>query len=67
MAEIVDIVSGGFIGIDHRASGTATVYSQDGRYVLRFEDDTDIQNGPDLYVWMLPSDSYEGGVPRRVP
>lgn len=63
VAEIVDIVSGAFIGINHRASGTATIYSQDGRYVLRFEDDTDIQNGPDLYVWMLPSDSYEGGIP----
>ena len=63
VAEIVQIVSGAFIGIDHRASGTATVYSQDGRYMLRFEEDTDIQNGPDLYVWMLPSDSYEGGIP----
>ena len=31
--------------------------------MLRFEDDTDIQNGPDLYVWVLPSDSYEGGIP----
>lgn len=63
LSEIVDIVSGSFIGIDHRASGTATVYRQNGRYVLRFEDDTDIQNGPDLYVWILPSDSYEGGIP----
>jgi len=65
VAEIVQLVSGAFVGIDHRASGTATVYSQDGRYVLRFEDDTDIQNGPDLYVWMLPSDSYEGGIPEE--
>ena len=32
------------------------VYEQDGRFVLRFEDDTDIQNGPDLYVWVLPSE-----------
>ena len=31
--------------------------------MLRFEDDTDIQNGPDLYVWLLPSTSYEGGTP----
>lgn len=61
--EIVEIVSGSFIGIDHQAAGTATVYSQDGRYVLRFEDDTEIQNGPDLYVWVLPTDSYDGGIP----
>ncbi len=63
VAETVEIVTGTFTGINHRASGPATVYSQDGRYVLRFEDDTDIQNGPDLYVWILPSDSYEGGIP----
>ncbi|MGI8514204.1 MAG: DM13 domain-containing protein [Acidimicrobiia bacterium] len=63
VADTVEIVTGTFTGINHRASGTATVYSQDGRYVLRFEDDTDIQNGPDLYVWILPSDSYEGGIP----
>jgi hypothetical protein len=31
--------------------------------VLRFEDDTDIQNGPDLYVWLLAGDSYESGTP----
>lgn len=59
----VAIGSGSFTGIDHRASGTATVYEQDGRFVLRFEDDTDIQNGPDLYVWVLPADGYEDGTP----
>jgi hypothetical protein len=45
--------TGSFFGIDHRAAGTATIYLQDGDYVLRFEDDTDIQNGPDLYVWVM--------------
>ena len=57
------VSSGEFVGIDHRAAGTASVYEQDGRYVLRFEDDTDIQNGPDLYLWLLPTTSYEGGTP----
>ncbi len=57
------LVSGEFVGIDHRAAGTATVYEQDGTFVLRFEDDTDIQNGPDLFIWLLPTDSYSGGVP----
>ena len=56
-------VTGQFTGIDHRAAGTATVYEEDGKYVLRFEDDTDIQNGPDLYVWVLEGDQYEGGSP----
>lgn len=59
----VAVTTGGFFGIDHSAEGTATVYEQDGRFVLRFEDDTDIQNGPDLYVWFLPSDDYDGGSP----
>ena len=59
----VVVADGGFYGIDHSASGTASVYEQDGAYVLRFEDDTNIQNGPDLYVWVLESDSYDGGNP----
>jgi len=57
------VTGGAFYGIDHSAEGTATVYEQDGRFVLRFEDDTDIQNGPDLYVWVLPSEDYDGGMP----
>ncbi|MGH8959364.1 MAG: DM13 domain-containing protein [Acidimicrobiia bacterium] len=59
----VGLTSGSFTGIDHRASGSVTIYEQDGQRVLRFEDDTDIQNGPDLYVWLLASESYEGGIP----
>jgi hypothetical protein len=53
--------TGDFYGIDHSAEGTATVYELNGDYVLRFEDDTDIQNGPDLYVYLLPTDDYEKG------
>ncbi|MDH5372164.1 MAG: DM13 domain-containing protein [Acidimicrobiia bacterium] len=55
--------TGGFYGIDHSATGTATIYEQDGEYVLRLEDDTDIQNGPDLYVWLLPAGDFDGGDP----
>ncbi len=57
------LASGQFVGIDHSAVGTAGIYEQDGTYVLRFEDDTDIQNGPDLYVWVLAEGSYQGGDP----
>jgi len=57
------VARGTFTGIDHRASGRAAIYEQDGVFVLRFEDDTDIQNGPDLYVWLLPADGYDGGTP----
>ena len=59
----VAVSLGAFYGIDHSAKGTATVYEQDGVYVLRFEDDTDIQNGPDLYVWVLPTEDYPDGGP----
>jgi hypothetical protein len=59
----VQLSSGRFAGIDHSAEGTAAVYEQDGAHVLRFEDDTMIQNGPDLYVWLLAAESYEGGTP----
>jgi hypothetical protein len=59
----VAINTGGFYGIDHSAEGTATVYEQDGAFVLRFEDDTDIQNGPDLWVWVLAEEDYQGGTP----
>ncbi len=61
--EPVVAATGQFYGIDHSAEGTATVYEQNGQYVLRFEDDTDIQNGPDLYVWLVEGDDYEGGTP----
>lgn len=63
IGEPVVVSGGGFVGIDHTASGTAAIYEQDGRYVLRFEDDTEIQNGPDLYVWLLPEEAYAGGTP----
>ena len=59
----IAVRSGEFFGINHSAEGTATIYEQDGRHVLRFEDDTDIQNGPDLYVWVLDTAEYEGGNP----
>jgi hypothetical protein len=62
-SEPVVVKTGAFFGIDHAAEGTAAIYEQAGRHVLRFEDDTDIQNGPDLYVWVLPSAEYEGGTP----
>ncbi len=57
------VTTGEFYGIDHSATGTATIYEQNGEYVLRLEDNTDIQNGPDLYVWLLPAGDFEGEDP----
>jgi Electron transfer DM13 len=59
----VTIARGAIFGIDHRAGGTATVYRRGDDHILRFEDDTDIQNGPDLHVWFLAADNYQGGIP----
>lgn len=59
----IAIATGEFFGIDHSAEGTSTVYEQGGTYVLRFEDNTDIQNGPDLLVWLLADDEHESGIP----
>ncbi len=53
------INTGEFFGIDHSAEGTAAIYEQDGTFVLRFEDNTDIQNGPDLFVWLIEGDNYD--------
>ncbi|MGH8925465.1 MAG: hypothetical protein ACRDWA_12630 [Acidimicrobiia bacterium] len=53
------LAAGQFTGIDHRAAGTATTYEENGRFVLRFVDDTDIQNGPDLYVWVIEGSTYK--------
>ena len=61
--QVQTVSTGLFAGINHRASGTAAVYQSGDEFVLRFEDDTDIQNGPDLYVWVLADDAYDGGTP----
>lgn len=57
------VTTGEFYGIDHSATGTATIYEQHGEFVLRLEDNTDIQNGPDLYVWVLPAGDFDGEDP----
>lgn len=61
--EPVAIATGAWEGLAHPASGMASIYELDGQYVLRFEDDTEIFNGPDLYVWLLEGDGFDGGTP----
>ena len=58
-AEPMAVATGSLFGIDHAAEGTATIYEQSGAYVLRLEDDTDIQNGPDLYVWLTTDTDWD--------
>jgi hypothetical protein len=52
--------TGMFRGIDHRASGTVSIYRQpDGRYVVGLED-IDIQPGPDYDLYVVPGENREG-------
>lgn len=52
-------------GIDHRATGQAAVYRlADGKQVVRLEE-LDMQNGPDLFVYLVPEAGQQepdGGV-----
>jgi hypothetical protein len=54
-----------FVGIDHRAAGTVSIYATpDGRHVVGLED-FDIQPGPDYDVYVVPGsdrDDRDGGV-----
>jgi len=55
------LTTGSLRGIDHRASGSASLYRlADGTTFVRFED-IDVQNGPDYVVYLVP------GADRRAP
>lgn len=57
--------TGVLTGINHRAAGNAAVYRlEDGSRVVRLEE-LDMQNGPDLFVYLVPKSGQrepEGGV-----
>jgi len=60
---------GEFRGADsfHRVSGTVRVLEQGGQLVLRFEDDFNSTNGPDLYVWLARGETPESGYVEVAP
>jgi hypothetical protein len=57
------IAEGSFSGFDktHYGSGTALIIKTDEGYVLRFEDNFNVANGPDLYVGFGKDGSYIKG------
>lgn len=64
MPEIIQVVEGMFIDRIHPGEGTAVVLTDgtDQRF-LRFEDDFDVDNGPDLNVYLVagvPADGDAG-------
>lgn len=48
----VVLATGAFRGLDHRAAGTATLVEVGEKTFVRFEEDFDVQNGPDLVVYL---------------
>jgi hypothetical protein len=55
-AEPVVLGQGTFYNLVHTGQGTATIYAlPDGARVLRL-DDFEVQNGPDLHVYLVPID-----------
>lgn len=64
MPEIIRVVEGSFIDRSHQGEGTAVVLTDgsDQRF-LRFEEDFDVDNGPDLDVYLVagvPADGDAG-------
>lgn len=59
------VAGGSLSGIGHRASGSVALYNLgDGSHVVRLEE-VDIQNGPDLFVYLVPQPGQQddaGGV-----
>lgn len=54
---IVQVSSGALVGIDHDAVGTVGIHERsDGSAVIFFEDDTDIEPGPDYDVYLVPGE-----------
>ncbi len=61
--EILEIKKGSFTGFDkiHTGSGTARIVSVDGKNYIRFDEDFNVNNGPDLYVGLGKNGSYIKG------
>ena len=59
-AEPVQLRTGPFMGIDHRAEGTVSIYrTPDGRHIVGLES-FDIQPGPDYDVYVVPGADQDG-------
>lgn len=57
------VATGSFTGFDrlHNGSGTAKLIKTDEGYVVRFEEDFSVTNGPDLYVGFGRDGDYAEG------
>lgn len=57
------VANGSFSGFDkiHYGSGTASLIKNETGYILRFEEDFNVANGPDLYVGLGKNSGYIKG------
>lgn len=58
--KVQTVSSGTFEGrVGHNAGGTATLLKINEKHYVRFESDFSVTNGPDLYVYLGKSGSYD--------
>lgn len=56
---VAEIASGNFVGLaGHNASGAAKLIRVGDAYYVRFEDDFQVTNGPDLFVYFGKNGQY---------
>jgi hypothetical protein len=63
-AEPMRLRTGSFVGIDHRATGTVSIYRAPGGHLVVGLEEFDIQPGPDYDVYVVPGadrDDRDGG------
>jgi hypothetical protein len=54
------LAQGTFNGLlGHKAQGAAKLIKADGKYYVRFEDDFEVTNGPDLFVYLGKGGRYD--------
>lgn len=67
MGEMAILAQGTFYNVAHEGQGTATLYQlSDGSRVLRFEG-FEVQNGPQLHVYLTSADPVENTVGVELP
>ena len=61
--EVNPMSNGQFEGFDriHYGSGTVSLFDSGENYIIRFEDDFNVANGPDLYVGLGKNGEYIKG------
>lgn len=63
-SEAVLLAEGGFVELDpvHKGRGTVQAVAQGEQVLLNFQEDVVINDGPDLFVWLVKKQSLGGAV-----